>query len=288
MNNFQYTFLYLLCLCCSCTTCQFDEIKTLATWDNGQIKTLRYIGNFGALEENYYADGQLASEGLVINDEKQQEWLYYYPNGQLKKKVFYRDNTPYGKIQTYYDNGHIQTEEEIDEMGHRIGEWKLYDQNGLLSKTEIYNSETYLEQNSYYPSIEKEWGMVDENTLVKPINQRSTNEEIELPVDLTFYSEKGQLIDQGKRYKDHSIYQWTFRYDNGQKRAEGQFLFADEDATETYTIDYPIRKEFSDVYYDVKIGKWTYWNKVGDKKAVIDYRLEGRQVKEKIIYWKGK
>lgn len=288
MNNFQYTFLFLLTLCCSCTTCQFDEIKTLATWENGQIKTIRYIGDFGELEEQYHANGQLAAEGLIVNEEKQKDWKYYYQNGQLREKVYYRENRPYGKVQTFYDNGQLKAEEEIDEMGHRIGSRKLYSKEGRVFKTETMEMGSSAEERNYYLPFAA-YGMSDELTYVKPLSrEEEINSQRERTIEQEFFSEKGQLIDQGKTYKNHDLFHWTFWYDHGQKQAEGQFLFAQDAITEPFIVDYPLHEEFADTYFGMKIGKWTYWNQAGKKVTIIEYQLNGNLIMEKVLYWKRK
>lgn len=297
MNQHQYIFLCLLSLFCSCSTCQLKNQKVLATWGNGQIKTIRYFEGHLEFEENYHSTGQLASKGLLVNEEKQKEWTYYYPNGKIKKKAYYRENIPFGKVQTFYDNGQIKTEEEIDETGQPIGEWKLYNHDGILSKAEIFGFDVQTEEKSSYYSHTDEWsepegiGKPERLNVDKLGNTKGSSFKEEKGRVATFdhfVSEKGQIIDQGKQYKDHSIYHWIFWYDNGQKRAEGNYLFADEGATETISIGYSKRKELLDTYYEVKIGKWTYWNTSGKKIATVDYQLHGKLVKEKIVFWKGR
>ena len=129
--------------------------------------------------------------------------------------------------------------------------------------------------------------MKDEYTYVKPfVPDEENSYRSEGAIEEEYFSEKGQIIDQGKTYQQHDLFQWTFRYDNGRKRAEGQIIFAQDTITEPFIIDYSVIEEFSDTYLGIKIGKWTYWSEKGKKIAIIDYQLRGNIITEKVLFGK--
>ena len=150
-----------------------------------------------------------------------------------------------------------------------------YSKEGRVVKIETMEMGSSADEKNYHLPFE-EHGMKEELTYVKPF---SRTEEIksqkERTIEKECFSEKGQLVDEGKTYKNHDLFHWTFWHHNGQKQAEGQFLFAQDAITEPFIVDYSIHEEFADTYLGMKIGTWTYWNQAGKKVAIIEYQLNG-------------
>lgn len=61
-----------------------DEEKSVINISNGQVRTL-------------YKNGQLLSEGEMINDKPDGEWKFWYPNGKLCEERHYKNGVRTGK-----------------------------------------------------------------------------------------------------------------------------------------------------------------------------------------------
>jgi antitoxin component YwqK of YwqJK toxin-antitoxin module len=63
---------------------------------------------------------------------------YYIPGGEIEYEGNSKDWKIHGDFISYYRNGEISIEGELD-MGRYVGEWKYYDDDGSLNKTLNYN-----------------------------------------------------------------------------------------------------------------------------------------------------
>ena len=100
------------------------------TYSNDKI----YSGTCNVL----YNDSIIWKTSTYKKGKKTGETGYYIPEGTLE----YVGNEKNGKIDgdfiSYYRNGEISIEGELD-MGKYVGEWKYYDDDGSLNKTLNYN-----------------------------------------------------------------------------------------------------------------------------------------------------
>ncbi len=81
-----------------------------------------------------FNDGEdkLLEQGQYSSDQKDGLWVSYYPNGQVKHKITYKNGKAIGLAQFYYDNG-IISEEGIWHVDHWQGSYKFYNKNGRLA-----------------------------------------------------------------------------------------------------------------------------------------------------------
>ncbi|MFK8007452.1 MAG: toxin-antitoxin system YwqK family antitoxin [Saprospiraceae bacterium] len=101
--------------------------------DNGQLNyttELNFDRHNGKVE-TFHANGKIASiekfqDGYFIDTA-----LYYFENGQLQNRVFYKNYLPHGVFKKWYSNGQIN-KEGILVYGKYDGEVKNYYENGLL------------------------------------------------------------------------------------------------------------------------------------------------------------
>jgi TonB family protein len=78
------------------------------------VKRCKYIGHGGAIETDYYPDGQVMVQGPTLEEKKSGEWNGYYPSGKIKATAFYtndrldtasffnEDGSPNDTIKTFY------------------------------------------------------------------------------------------------------------------------------------------------------------------------------------------
>jgi len=104
----------------------------------------------GILYSNH-PNGQVDSWQQFINGVGEGEWINYYDNGNYREIGNYDNNKVTGPIKKYYRNGILKAEGNYKDWRIRVGEWKYYDEQGKLTKTESYGDKgSIMEVNEYY------------------------------------------------------------------------------------------------------------------------------------------
>ncbi|MBR8534364.1 toxin-antitoxin system YwqK family antitoxin [Carboxylicivirga sediminis] len=75
---------------------------------------------------------KLLEQGHYKADKKDGLWVTYFPDGNIKHKITYKNGKAIGLAQFYYDNGLI-SEEGIWHIDHWQGNYKFYNKNGRLA-----------------------------------------------------------------------------------------------------------------------------------------------------------
>lgn len=73
-------------------------------------------------------------------NERNGEWVYYYPSGKVAFKGSYIDGAPEGKHKYFYENG-ILEKEEYYEYGLKEGKWKWYNKFGIEKLSISYKND---------------------------------------------------------------------------------------------------------------------------------------------------
>jgi antitoxin component YwqK of YwqJK toxin-antitoxin module len=137
------------------------------------------------------ADGKqhgywIISENNVKTDEGRFEhgvkvgiWKGYYPNGNIKQQLTYKDNKPNGYAKFYYENGKV-SEEGIWTENKWVGDYKYYHPNGNPAYEWKYNEsgkrtgvQRYYHENGKI-MIEGDWKEGKENGVVKEYDNQGT------------------------------------------------------------------------------------------------------------------
>ena len=102
-------FLAILTLFClvSCDS-TIEEID--GTYANNQPKKIIYFKEIDGvkvkeMEKEFYAEGQLKSEGKFQNNLRVGRWVYYYEDGIVRSEGDFVDNKRHGMGKNYYPNG---------------------------------------------------------------------------------------------------------------------------------------------------------------------------------------
>lgn len=104
--------------------------------------------------KHFYTTGKLESEGNYLANRKNGIWKHYYKNGNLKELGSYEGGLKKGIWEEYHENGQLKEKGVyiyINHLNHKIekrGDWKIYDTNGKLIKTEQFPT-----REKYYDSI---------------------------------------------------------------------------------------------------------------------------------------
>jgi antitoxin component YwqK of YwqJK toxin-antitoxin module len=83
--------------------------------------------------EDGYRPDQLVSEGYYVQNKREGIWKKYYPNGNTRSEITYRNNLPRGPYKVYYPNGKLE-EEGTWEGNKNTGLFRRYHENGSLAQ----------------------------------------------------------------------------------------------------------------------------------------------------------
>ncbi len=104
----------------------------------------------GILYANH-PNGEVNSWQQFVDGIGEGEWINYYDNGNYREIGNYDQNKVTGPIKKYYRNGVLQAAGNYKDWRIRIGEWKYYDEQGNLVKTEDYGTKgSIMEVQEYY------------------------------------------------------------------------------------------------------------------------------------------
>jgi antitoxin component YwqK of YwqJK toxin-antitoxin module len=122
-----------------------DTCKTLDYWKDGSLKKLMfYVWDENipgapnwTYHERYCKNGQAIYKGYVSNYWKMTDMVIYYCNGNKKVQRDSLGEQNEGKVTSWYQNGNIETEFYFKNR-EEVGDWKYYNVQGKLIKTEFY------------------------------------------------------------------------------------------------------------------------------------------------------
>ncbi|MBK3517949.1 toxin-antitoxin system YwqK family antitoxin [Carboxylicivirga marina] len=75
---------------------------------------------------------EILEQGLYESNKKDGYWVSYYPGGQVKHKITYKNGKAIGPAEFYYENGLI-SEQGIWHINHWKGNYKFYNKSGRLA-----------------------------------------------------------------------------------------------------------------------------------------------------------
>lgn len=230
----------------------------------------------------------MISSELYVNGKKEGNSMYYYPTGELKLIVFYKDGKKQGLSREFskdstvvtvmqYKDDYVIDRERVnrtDDEGNKQGTFREYYANGQIKKEEHYLDN---QLHGYYREFNGRGELVMALRYERGKIVEEIDEDMRELLDMkNTYDEQGRLIFSGG-YKDgvpvgiHRFYDTTGVVENaylynelGQKVSEG---IIDEQGRRkgAWTDFYPdgaIRAEGT--YTDnEKSGTWTYYFKNG-------------------------
>ncbi len=149
-------------------------------YPNGQVeREFKNLDQFRSLMRKYYKNGTLKSEVRYVEGNAI-KWTDYYESGQveyseeynkgfdyhLERKSFYKNGKPQELFeldnrkkllftqQEFFDNGQMKSDGMIkyDQSifdFYKVGKWMYYDENGNLTKDEVYSKGMVQKENVY-------------------------------------------------------------------------------------------------------------------------------------------
>lgn len=134
---------------------------------------LQQIGNYKDNEKSgkwkEYSYEHLTKVVNYVEGKLTGKWKEYHKNGKIRTKGNYKNGTPIGEWRWYYENGKLNSIQNRNSEGYLEGEYKVYDGNG---KIEIIGwFKTFKKENKVEVKKSGEWKYYDEQgKLIKTEN----------------------------------------------------------------------------------------------------------------------
>ncbi len=93
------------------------------------LKDNGYTGDF----EEKYPNGLLKIQGRMVNGKREGSWKYYYEDGMLWSRGYFRNDVYHGASSVYYPNGTLKMQGNYRE-GKSIGVWSFWAEDGRFIK----------------------------------------------------------------------------------------------------------------------------------------------------------
>ena len=124
--------------------------------ENGK-KTGHWVFTGSMSSEKGYAPEATVQEGDFIRGRKTGLWIKYWPNGEKKSEINYKNGRATGPYTTYFDNGQIN-EKSTMQGGLLVGKFEMYYPDGTPKQMKTFNEngETEGAVTYYYPNGKKE------------------------------------------------------------------------------------------------------------------------------------
>jgi antitoxin component YwqK of YwqJK toxin-antitoxin module len=219
------------------------------TFDKGKLIAEGIIDDEGVKDgqwKEYYADGQLRSEGLYSLGNRVGRWRFYHPDGSLEQEGNYNNQgNPEGPWKWYYANGNVHREESF--------------RNGLSDGpyTEFNESGTVLVQGEYVDGLEEGF----------------------------WKYEYGDTRQEGSYSAGKRNGLWQYFYDNGQLSFEGSYIDDNPNGRHTWYFPDGKKRDQGEYLMGLRTGDWIQYNQDGQVFLVIAYengierRYDGIRIK---------
>jgi uncharacterized protein len=226
--------------------------------ERGPLDSLR---NKTGIWTEFHLTGEFKAKGLYANNNRGNEWVFYYPNGKIEQKgVYDKKGRPKGKWQWFYENGALMREEEYVN-GKREGTMVDYTEDGKI-----------LTKGDYFDNM-KEGIWIYETPDYKEIGKYSADKQDSLWK--SWYMPKGRTRFEGRFLNGDPEGMHSWYFPNGQKMfygnyagglKQGDWRFYDEEGNNYLTITYENDIEIK--FQGIKI-KPTYEESLRDYSTIL-------------------
>lgn len=264
-----------------------DTLKKI-TYHNNQ-KNGYYLIYQTSDESDSANQNKLLSKELYLNDTKEGESYYYYPNGNIWRSVYYKNGKRNGKsmefsekgimisIMHYRENLLVQREfiNRTDRKGNKQGVWKEFYKNGKIKQEVTYLNDKY-------------------HGLLKTYNERG-----ELEKSVRYFN--GQLVLNEANYNNNDIEIKDSIGSNGRVVSKGGFKDNKPVGVHTRFNDEgkPVSSEIFDELGFIlaagslntdgyKNGSWEYFYSTGELMSKGQYKNNKKQGMWNYYYQDGK
>ena len=125
-NCFKLITISLLVFSSCSTDCSKIVFKDGVSTLNGKL----YTGDC----ESKWINKQLKSSQYYVDGKDDGEWLFYYIDGTIQTKAYFKEGVRIGKWEYFHENGMPWKIQIYDDDGNKDGVWKTFNKQGELTK----------------------------------------------------------------------------------------------------------------------------------------------------------
>jgi len=137
MTRFSITLLFLI-FCWAATALPQSAFSEVNQVDNEGKKQGRWIIKAHMLDILGFQPDDVVEEGDYLNDMREGTWQRYYPSGETRSEILYRENIPNGPYKIFYEDGQIE-ESGNWRLNKNTGDYLRFYENGQLQQKFTFN-----------------------------------------------------------------------------------------------------------------------------------------------------
>lgn len=260
---------------------RYKQNKPVGKWTyydaEGNISAVGELSDTVNDWKYFYPNGQLKTEGKVINGEKQGIWRSYHENGELKSKGTYHNGLKNGKWEYFYESG-VQRAEAVYDNG--TGTYKeLYPNGAIKMRGTIVNGESEGNWTYFYPdgSLKArgyesngvkhgQWEYFHRNG---EVSSRGKYVQGKQHGEWEYFHPNGKLSSEGKHKEGMKDGHWKLYHRDGGFKAEGNFTNGTGEYKEYH--DNGNLKVKGKMVNDKHEGIWEYYYEDGTLEGKCDF-----------------
>lgn len=243
------------------------QVSIIATYFNDKAEGIRReFDQDGNLVRGYvFSEGVLLCEGITdMNGMRQGKWKEYYATGELKSEGTYKNSNRTGKWKFFFPDKSVEVVGSYDAKGRQQGEWQWFYANGQLMRTCSYDAGVldgeYIEYDEEGTEVTK--GVFEEGTeegrwLYKrnnAIEEGSYSDGLRTGVWKTWYS-TGVISSEIEYDQDLMNGKYTTYYENHVVKRSGQMVNGEQTGV-WYEYNENAELLLTTLYKDGKEIKW--------------------------------
>ncbi len=272
-----------------------------STWkfydDKGILKMeINYRGGIKDGPRVTYRENETIKENFK-KDIKQGMAYYYYPDGNIKKTIYYKDGLENGISNVYditgliieiitYKKGFVTNRDKInryDNKQQRHGKWKFFHDDGSLNIVGTYKHGL---KHGYFKEYDKDGSLIEAAKYVNGEKQINVSELQVLDLKTEYYPSgkikiKATYKDDKpegvwREYDEEGEIERSFIYKNGVVIGEG--IITDKGEKNDSWREYYDRgdlKAEGNYSNDIKTGDWKFYHKNGKLEQIGKYDSKG-------------
>jgi antitoxin component YwqK of YwqJK toxin-antitoxin module len=228
-----------------------------ASFEDGQINGVWRVVD---------AKGRKISEWEFDHGERNGKSVWYYPNGQKRREVDYRQGDIDGEVLEFgFDNKVASRDKYVE--GRRLAmQVDYYGPGQKRSEGMILFAKEITKSNYDF------W---TGTATIQVVGTEGTNQRCGA---WSWWHKNGQKQMEGQYEADMPVGKFAWWYANGQKQLQGEYISGKQQGRFTWWHDNGQKQLEGDYIAGVLTGKWTRWNKDGRVVEVGDYSPDGKQI----------
>jgi antitoxin component YwqK of YwqJK toxin-antitoxin module len=227
-------------------------VRFTATYKDGVAEGIQreFSPDGKVIGAKVFVAGVLTGEGILDTAGRMQgPWKEYFANGQLQSQGEYLNSKRIGDWVFYYPNGKIEQKGKYDKKGKAQGAWKWYYESGNILREENY-------RNNLQDGLMTEYS--DDGKVITKGEYVDGQKEGPWMMELAEYREEGSYKN-GMRDGEWKHY-FT---ENGKLRFVGKFIDGVPDGTQTYYYLNGKERQTGKYIGGLKEGEWKFYDETG-------------------------